>query len=166
MTYENLTVRFSAGNLEKRTFSRKHIVSTPTAPTAITLTEMSVIVFRPHDNVPEILLLRADGITMVHHFGNDADCDECWVAIEENIKNDDFLRYYSMFFRAEELQSLDKRRSTDLAHYLHFVFHNGFEFLQQYNDQQQLNADLQSLTDILATLQDIRASRYPPETKQ
>lgn len=141
-------------------------MSTNTAPLPVTVAEMSVIVFRPNDDEPGILSLRPDGTRLFNVFGNDAECDEYWAVIEENIQNEDFVRYHGMFFRAEELKMLNCCESTDRTHYLHFVFHNGFEFLQTYTNETMLITDLSKITDILGTLQDIRASRCPPETKQ
>ncbi len=141
-------------------------MKTDTAPTPIAVTEMSVIVFRPNDDKPGILSLRPDGTRLLSLFGNDAECTDFWTAIEERIRNESFVRYYNMFFRAEELKMLDRCASTDRAFYLHFIFHNGFEFWQTYTNEAVLNIDLSKINDILATLQDIRASRYPPETKQ
>lgn len=121
-------------------------------PTAVSNSEIHIIILRPDEDEPGILSLLADGTGRLKVFADDKECDDFWASIENGIQNDDFVRYHDIFFRAEELKMLEKRHTKRLGHYLRFQFNNGFEFQQQYTDERSLDADLSTVTDILGIL--------------
>jgi hypothetical protein len=139
-------------------------MKTPIIP--VNLTMVSSIVFQPEDDEPAILFLYTNGERYLCVFGDDAECGNMRAHIESELRNENFIRYHSLFFRAEDLLALTKCESVDRCHYIHFAFNNGFEYWQTYDDEQQLDTDLNVITDILATLQDIRASKRTSPTKQ
>lgn len=133
---------------------------------SVNISEIDVIVFRPNDDEPGIFSSYADGRKRLCVFGDDAECNECWAALEKEFQNEDFICYNNIFFRVNGLKSLDKYEFPELHYYLHFVFHNDFEFRRRYEDKKMLDEDLNILNEILGTLQDIRASRHASPTKQ
>jgi hypothetical protein len=137
-----------------------------TYTTPVTIAGLHVAILRPDNDEPGILSLHADGTRRLNVFADDAECDAFWATLEEALQHEDCIRYSDMFFRSEQLRTLEKGYTHEFGHYLHFVFHNAFEFRQQYKDEQRLNSDLNTLTEILGTLQDIRASKRTSPTKQ
>lgn len=135
-------------------------------PTTVSNSEIHIIILRPDADEPGILSILADGTGRLKVFANDEECDQFWMEIENSIQNDDFVHYYGVYFRAKELKMIEKCHSKAQGHYLRLQFNNEFEFHQRYTDAEKLNTDLSKITDILGTLQDIRASRMPSPTKQ
>jgi hypothetical protein len=127
---------------------------------------LHIVILRPDDDEHGILSLWSDGTRRLNVFHDAAECDESWATLEEALRNEDCVRYNNMIFRSEQLKALEKGYTQELGHYLHFVFQNSFEFRQQYDDEKRLNSDLNTLTEILGTLQDIRASKRTSPTKQ
>lgn len=134
--------------------------------TEVSIADMHIIILRPDNDEPGILSFWSDGTKRLSVFNDDVECDAYWTHIEQTLQNENFVRYDNMIFREEQLKLLEKCYTEELGHYLRFVFHNLFEFRKQYDDKQTLDDDLNRITDILATLQDIRASKRTSPTKQ
>lgn len=130
------------------------------------ITQVDVVVLRPEKDEPSMLFLCRDDSQFLIVFGDDAECDAYWNRAEAEFINKGFVRYYGTFFRADALKTLEKCQDWEDGTFLRLVFYNSFEFRQPYESEQQLVADMDKLTNILTTLQDIRASQCPPETKQ
>jgi hypothetical protein len=130
----------------------------------LNLAEVLVIIVRPNDDEPGILCFHTGGVRRLYVFSSDAECDEACASIERELHN--FVHFHSMFFQPAELKSLDKCDTPEYGHHLHFIFHSGGTIRQQYEDEQTLDDDLNTVNNILGTLQDIRASKHTSPTKQ
>gem|GEM_PF-3026293 len=133
----------------------------------ILLQRIDCIILRPNNDEPGILYWLSDNTTYLNVFNDDKECDEYWGIIEQGLEEeDDFIRYYDIRFRAKQLRMLRKCYTSELGYSLQFVFHSTRVFTQAYNDERSLNTDLEKVTDILGTLQEIRASRRIAKTTQ
>lgn len=128
---------------------------------------IDAILLRPHEaDEPGILFLLKDGGTVLSVSGTDAECDAMWAAIEEALPNEDFVRYHSVMFRAESLETVEQRKTPQLGDCIYFGLRNRREFARPYDNLIELRRDLEEVTEILSVLQDIRASTRASETKQ
>ncbi|KKU78373.1 MAG: hypothetical protein UY04_C0040G0004 [Parcubacteria group bacterium GW2011_GWA2_47_7] len=128
---------------------------------------IDAIFLRPDEaDEPGILFLLKDGGTVLSVLGSDAECDTMWTTIEEALPNSDFVRYHSVMFRAESLESVEQRKTPQLGDCIYFGLRNRRKFARSYDNLTELNQDLEEVTAILSTLQDIRASTRASETKQ
>lgn len=128
--------------------------------------DIDCIIYHPNDDEPGILFWLSDNTTFLNVFPDDQECDEQWGAIEHGLGNEDFIRFHDMRFRAERLKHLEKGNNGEIGHFLQFTFNSTRVFTQTYIDEQAMNEDLERITDILGTLQEIRASRRFSHTKQ
>lgn len=136
-------------------------------PVLVRLDSVDAILLRPfEDDEPGILFWLTDGTTLFHVTSTESECDEMWANVEKKLLNDDFIRYHNVMFRAESLQNIDAKNTPQSGNCICFKLRQGREFIHRYEDHLQQNKDLEELTAILSTLQDIRASRYAPSVKQ
>ena len=133
--------------------------------TPIPLAEIEAVVFNSTIDPPNIVYWLSGGETYVNATPNLPEFTEFAEAIQEALREQDFVQYHSIFFRADSLQACERRYSQELGDYLSFVFQGGHEYREQYVDLNALEDDLKQVTDILSTLQDIRASRLASTIK-
>lgn len=133
----------------------------------VPLDTIDAVLLRPHEaDEPGILFWLIDGTEALHVAATDAECDEMWATIERKLFNELFVRYDGIMFRAESIVRVDRKNSPGVGEHICLQLRNARTFSQQYNDADQLSEDFGKVTEILGTLQDIRASRSANATKQ
>lgn len=132
----------------------------------LSIYDIDCIIYHPNDDEPGILFWLSDNTTFLNVFHDNQECDEQWGAIEHGLDNEDFIRFHDIRFRAERLKHLEKGHHAEIGYFLQFIFHSTRVFTQPYVDEQSMNEDLDRITNILGTLQEIRASRRFSQTKQ
>lgn len=132
----------------------------------ILIRDIDAIILDPDGDAPAIgyWLSNGDRLLDVHH--DERECQEIWNIMEEGLSNQDFLKYNNMFLHVNTISRFERRSTPALGHHLIFWFKNGRSLIQQYDDEQEIVDDARSISEILATLQDIRASAARPTTRQ
>ena len=133
--------------------------------TPIPLAEIEAVVFNTTVDPPNIVYWLTGGETYVNATTGLPEFNEFGEAIQEALSEQDFVEYHNLFFRADRLQTFERRYSQELGDYLSFVFQGGHEYREQYVDMAILDDDMRKVTEILSTLQDIRASKHAPSAK-
>lgn len=113
----------------------------------------------------EIIFLLSDHTSISDNdFKNDDDCIEQWNTFINGLLDVNFIPYYNLCFRPEYLRSLTKNYTNDSGHYLLFEFHSSIVISRQYDDEENLELDLQTLCALLCDNQNSRASSFPPQS--
>ncbi len=133
--------------------------------TPIPLASIEAIVFNVIVDPPNIVYWLSGGETYVNATVGMTQFNELCAGVQEALGNEDFVQYHNLFFRAERLQTCERRYSQELGDYLSFFFQGEHEYREQYTNRALLENDLQKITDILSVLQDIRASKHASSVK-
>lgn len=131
----------------------------------IPISQIDAIVLDPDGDAPAIAYWLKNGDRVLDVHNDDDTCQEIWNIMEEGLSNQDFLKYNNMFLRIDAIECLEMCNTPELGLHLAFSFANGRKLFQQYNDQSQIIKDCLAVSEILAAMQDLRASGGRPTSQ-
>ena len=131
----------------------------------IPIGEIDAIVLDPDGDAPAIAYWLTNGDRVLDVHSDDDACQEVWDIMEEGLSNQDFLKYNNMFLRIDAIERFEMRDTPELGLHLAFQFANGRKLFQQYTDHAQIAKDCAEVNEILAAMQDIKASSGRPTTQ-
>ena len=120
------------------------------------------IVLGDEGDRPSVTYWLSSGECHIHTFCDKEDCIVAWAIIGEELEGHGFVDGQDVFLHAGALKELKKLHTPELGHHISFVFHSVFEATWKYPDEQSLDEELTRISNVLAILQEKRATGCLP----